>query len=221
LNSVKGKFKFFISSLYKTVTGNLLTDDLFDFCRTFWFSSEKFYIPELCIDGELKTAFKQLSLIAYSFNESYGELIKAERAKLSLTGNFVSIHLRGGDKITERALYKPEDYIKVLKIHSEIKDVFILSDDFSLYAQLVENYPELNFWTLTRPEENGYNHNLFLKRDWPQVQLELVKVFSSIHVMLESDLFIGTYSSNPGMFLGANLSNDKMVGLDSGNWIIM
>jgi hypothetical protein len=45
-------------------------------------------------------------------------------------------------------------------------------------------------------------------------------MFSSIRIILQSVLFVGTYSSNPGMFVGMQLDN-KMIGMDFDRWLIL
>ena len=46
-------------------------------------------------------------------------------------------------------------------------------------------------------------------------------MFASIDIFLKSELFIGTYSSNPRLFVDMLLDDNKMSGMDYDKWLII
>ena len=46
----------------------------------------------------------------------------------------------------------------------------------------------------------------------------MVKMFSSMEILKNSALFVGTFSSNPGMFLG--MCMDQAYGVDYDHWLL-
>lgn len=221
-NGGKEKTKLALLAGYKILTGCNLTSDLFYRCRTTWFEKEKFTIPELGIeDASLRRAAREIIRIVYRFNSHYSSLIMDQVTSLSLPEQFIGIHIRGGDKILERDLFSYEIYINKASQLSKIKNAFILTDDYQLYKNVTIAYPEWNFFTLTFPDEIGYDNSKFEKNTPERRERELLKVFASLEIMRNSELFIGTYSSNPGMFLGMCMPEEKVYGVDFMNWIIL
>ena len=43
---------------------------------------------------------------------------------------------------------------------------------------------------------------------------------TQIEIIKKSDLFIGTYSTNIGMFLGLSMPANKIYALDYENWVV-
>lgn len=221
-NRSKMKMKFAILSAYKIFTGNCLTSDVFYKCRTTWFEKETFTLPALGLENvSLRQAAQELVNIAYRFNAEYTAKIEKEIATLSLPDEFIGLHIRGGDKITERNLFPSHAYIQKAEQISSIRNAFILTDDYRLYENIVKKYPHWNFFTLTFPDERGYDNNQFSINTPERREKELLKVFASLEIMRRSELFIGTYSSNPGMFLGMCMPKEKVYGLDFPDWIIL
>lgn len=206
---------------YKIFTGRGLSCDSFYEARTYWFRKKHFTIPELGIDGDIQHATKILIDIAYRFNEKYEKKIQEMVNPLRLPDKYIGIHVRGGDKVIERRLSSIKEYMDAASKLSVIKDVFIMSDDYTLYEDLVSSYPDYRFYTLTFPYERGFDLRRTHAMPKEQRDQEQVKVFASLQVMSQAELFIGTVSSNPGMFLGMAMDPNKVHYIDSNEWIIL
>jgi hypothetical protein len=96
----------------------------------------------------------------------------------------------------------------------------VATDDYRIFEQLRDNNPQYSFYTLTSPEEKGYDQDKFVQSSNESIQHNLIEMFASIKIFLQSILFVGTYSSNPGMFVGMQL-DDRMIGMDFDNWLIL
>ena len=206
--------------LYKTITKNLVSSDIYWYCRTSWFEHSHFNIPELGINGDIRHAMKTIIPIVYRFNPKYTTIIQNMINDLNLPVNYISLHVRAGDKASERQLILPQDYLNKAKEVSFCKNVFVATDDYRIYDQLKQDNPSYTFYTLTSPSEKGYDNDTFIASSHDDIRQNLIELFASIQIILKSELFVGTYSSNPGMFVGMQI-DDKMIGMDFDRWLII
>lgn len=209
-----------ICYLYKIFTRNDILNDIYWYCRSGWFEHSHFYIPELGIDGDIHQAMKVIIPIVYRFNTKYTAIIDKFIENLKLPNDYISLHVRAGDKVTERKLITPQAYLEKAKMHSNCHNIFVATDDYRIFEQLRDDNPEYTFYTSTSPEDRGNNTRSLFKSSQENIRRNLVEMFSSVEVFLKSTLFIGTYSSNPGLFVGM-LNEDKMIGMDFDKWIII
>ncbi len=209
-----------ICYLYKIITRNDILNDIYWYCRSGWFEHNHFRIPELGIDGDIRQAMKIIIPIVYRFNDRYTSVIDKYIRDLNLPNDYISLHVRAGDKITERDLITPQNYLEKAKMNSECRNIFVATDDYRIFEMLRDNNPQYSFYTLTSPEENGYDQDKFVQSSKESIRHNLIEMFSSIRIILQSVLFVGTYSSNPGMFVGMQLDN-KMIGMDFDRWLIL
>ena len=208
-----------ICYLYKVITRNDILNDIYWYCRSGWFEHSHFCIPELGINGDIRQAMKVIIPIVYRFNDRYTYIIDKFIGNLNLPTQYISLHVRAGDKVTERNLITPQAYLEKAKKHSDCRNIFVATDDYRIFEQLRDNNPDCTFYTSTSPEDNGNNTDLFFKTSKNNIRRNLVEMFSSIDIFLKSDLFVGTYSSNPGLFVG--MLDDKMIGMDFDRWLIL
>lgn len=206
--------------LYKVLTKNLISSDIYWYCRTSWFEHSHFNIPELGINGDIRHAMKTIIPIVYRLNSKYTAIVNKMINDLHLPTNYISLHVRVGDKGSERKLISPQDYLNRAKERSSCKNVFIATDDYRVFEQLEKNNLSYTFYTLTSPEEHGYNQEAFIKSSKDYMRQNLIELFASIQIIIKSELFVGTYSSNPGMFVGMQI-DDKMIGMDFDKWLII
>ena len=158
--------------------------------------------------------------IVYRFNDRYTSIIDKFIQDLHLPDEYISLHVRAGDKITERSLINPQNYLEKAKVCTDCHNVFLATDDYRIFEQLRDNNPDYTFYTSTSPEDTGNDTEKFFTTSQDNIRRNLLEMFASIEVFLKSKLFVGTYSSNPGLFIGM-LADDKMVGMDYNKWQII
>ena len=206
-----------VNSLYPLLTGNNLVNAAYPDNRTFWFLKEHFEIPELGFSGGLRELCRELVKVTYVFNDEIQSRIDSYVNSIELPEHNVSLHIRRGDKDTERELLPVNLYIEHASHHSDIRDAFVLTDDYTVIEELRATYPDWQFYTLTQPTERGYNY----KADKGGQRESWLKLFAAIELMSKSDLFVGTVSTNPGMFLGMVMPPEHVEYLDSQEWILL
>lgn len=175
--------------------------DIWDYIRSDEFYKSDFYIPELKIDGNLISACKVINECIYNFNEETKSEIDGIIKKVDLPQEYVSVHIRCGDKVFETALISPDDYIIRLQQHFSCKNLFVATDDYEVFSYLKDKYPMFNFYTTSEPKDSGHIQNVANAIAPEIVRLEHVKLFSTMEILKKSIIHIGTNSSNMGIFM--------------------
>lgn len=217
LNGAKSR----MAHLHKLFSNTLLLPDIYWYCRSSWFEHETFDIPELGIKGDIREALRILVPIIYRFNPEYTALIKDFESQLSLPALYISMQVRGGDKVIERELINPQRYIDAAEQAQDNRTAFLFTDDYQIYETLKKNNPSWTIITSADVEDCGYVNETFKKQTSDKKKKNLVKMFASVDLILKSELFVGTFSSNPGLFAGMTLPDEKMIGLDFKKWLII
>ncbi|WP_302773810.1 hypothetical protein [Parabacteroides johnsonii] len=136
---------------------------------------------------------------------------------LGLPSEYIGFHIRGGDKFLEHKIEPIENYFS--RNETCIKNVFVLTDDYTVISNIKKMYPDYSVYTLCEVSEHGYFHGDFINQDTAYKRRKLIRLFASIDILAASKLFIGTFSSNLGMYLGMR-SPTISKGVDFDNWII-
>lgn len=208
----------FFHDVYQQLTHDYLMDNAFMESRTFWFANEHYCIPELGVDGDLRDLCKVLINIVYQFNADFLARIDAVKNTIDLPKEYVGLHIRRGDKIIERAFNDINDYIKKAMEVTDIRHAFVATDDYAVIEELRVRYKEWSFYTLTQPDERGFVYTPNTTADFDK---NLVKMFAFMDILAKSTHFVGTVSSNPGMFLGMWMDRERVHYVDSSEWIIL
>lgn len=195
-----------------------LTSDLFFKFRNVEFERKCFSIPELGFAGNLQEVGGHVIDLVYRFNDETKYSISSMIDKLNLPDRYVGFHIRGGDKFVEHELEQCATYIAKAEKMSKTRVAFVFTDDYVIIETLQHDYPQWKIYTLTTPNERGYFHSEFLQRMPADKKKDLIKMFSAMEVLRKSELFIGTFSSNPGMFLGMCMRN--AYGIDYEKWLL-
>jgi hypothetical protein len=217
-NSYSFRFKQY---LLKKLTGtNYLTSDLWNKFHSKDFENETFDIPQLEIYGKTQQACKKLIDITWRFNSETQDRISQLIQSVNVSNPYLGFHIRGGDKSIEYASVDLDQYIQLACKISGVKKAFVLTDDYRIFTQLQIKYPDWKFYSLCTKEEIGYVHQNFKTIDSQEKRHQMIRLFASIEILNKSDHFIGTFSSNPGMYLGMRMNAENVHGVDFNNWTI-
>lgn len=209
--------KYFLKILTNT---NYITSDLWNEFHNKKFEEEIFKISQLDIYGKTQDACSKLIEMTWRYNSFTNEKIEKLIRSISLPSQYIGFHIRGGDKIIEYPKVEASKYFEVAQQNSNLKDVFVLTDDYRIIIELNQNYPTWNFYTLCGESENGYFHNHFSAINHETKKNHMIKLFASIDILSKSQHFIGTFSSNPGMYLGMRMNSTNIHGVDFDKWTI-
>jgi hypothetical protein len=201
--------------LHKFINGiDFFTQDLWLLIRNREYEKKVYNIPELGIrDSSLRDACRSLINITWEFNPVVKTFIKDKINSLSLPDKYIGFHIRRGDKFVEQELIDITIYFQRAK-NINIKNAFILTDDYKVISEVREKYSQWDIFTLCTETETGYDHANFKKRDKAVIRDSHINLFASLDILNYSQFFIGTFGSNPGMFLGMRMSPEKCISTD-------
>lgn len=212
----------YITSVYKTLFGiDYLTQDLWDNHRDQSFVSETIHVPELELHhAPLLKATQVVIRTFWRYNASSAPIVAGFINSLTLPAEYVSIHIRAGDKFTEANTFDLSEYMIPAERFSRTKQAFILTDDYMIMEQLFAQYPDWQFYSLCESTERGYFHNEFVQQTQEFKYRQHLKLFANMDICAGSTTFIGTYSSNPGMYMGMRIGPERCHCLDFDHWLI-
>jgi len=199
--------------------GDLLTQDIFALVRS-QNTTEEIEIPELGFKDNLRSLCKYLTQVTWKFNIETQLCIDEMINALNLPDKYIGFHIRGGDKLIEYPKMLSSSYINKAEKISDTRSAFVLTDDYRIINDLKVNYPTWDFYTLCQPDEIGYYHSEFLKLSLIERKKSYIRLFSSMVINERASHFIGTFSSNPGMFLGMRMSPKHCHAIDFDEWQI-
>lgn len=180
--------------------------------------SEIYEIKELGLKGDLLYCASELHKMVWRYNTVTQKRINSMIDALNLPKHYIGLHIRQGDKITEMKLFSPEDYMKVVISNSNCKNVFVLTDDYRVIEKLRTLYSNYSFWTLCLSKEHGYNYEELMQLSSDERIAANVRLWASMDILEKADIFVGTYSANPGMNMGFRMSHERIFCLDFDVW---
>jgi hypothetical protein len=195
-----------------------LTPELFHSFYNKEFEKEEFDFPELGLKGNLREVSHEIIKMIYRFNDDTKADIQKSVLTVNLPSEYVSLHIRRGDKATEFNLAPVSDYVYMANKLSDLKEIFISSDDYTVIEELQQEYPEIQLYALVKKEERGYVQDIFAKESKAKRKQDLVTLFASIEIMTSSVLTIGAYSTNLGIFLGMRMPEDEFISIQKSSW---
>jgi hypothetical protein len=210
-------FTFWFKLTTKT---SFLTYEIWPKFRNQNFENENFAIHGLKINGNVRDSARKLIDLTWRYNKSTANEVTKLIQSLKLPDNYVGIHIRGGDKYIEWEKVETNNYLNIIAENSIIKDIFVLTDDYRIVIELKQNYQDYSFFSLCNENEIGYFHSEFSKASNEMKRQDMIKLFASMDILSSSELFVGTFSSNPGMYLGMRMDSDKVKGVDLEKWTI-
>ena len=162
---------------------------------------DRFRVPELGIDGDYLQAYPILSAIAWRLNEETAAECGRLIASLHLSPDYAGCQIRGGDKVTETALLSPSHYIALLRRHAPGRDVFVLTDDYRLFRQVLAEAPDIRWHTLCLPDEQGYVNSAFARTAAADKRARMLRFLASVEVLRQARPFVGSVTTGPSLFL--------------------
>jgi hypothetical protein len=198
-----------------------LTFEVFKSIRNRKQEKKHFYIPELGIDGGLQDACRVLVDITWRYNLETQERITRLISSLQLPEKYAGVHIRGGDKVIEVPQQPVTKYLhKLLEVSGE-KNVFIFTDDYRFIDEWCRQNNEFVVHTLIGKDERGYFHAEFRTQDKAFIKRSQDKLWASIDIFSMAQTFVGTFSSNIGIYLGMRMPQEKVFGVDLDKWQII
>jgi len=197
-----------------------LTHELWNRFRDTEMTLQTFSVPELVIKGNLREGCGNLIDMIWKYNPETRAGVTNLVRQIGLTEKYIGFHIRGGDKFQEDQLHPVADYFDKAVQISGCRTAFVLTDDYRIIETIREMYPEWKIYTLCRPQEQGYYHQEFMQRDKTLIRQQTLRLLASTDILTRAEYFIGTFSSNPGMFMGMRMEAEQCIDVDGREWLI-
>lgn len=208
--------------VFKKIYGfNFYTYELFASARNRQLEHQYFHYDDISIDGDLQDSCRKIIDRLWVYKPNVEEKVRQYVRSVSMPKEYVGIHIRRGDKVIEYDLQDTDKYMSLLEMHSDLRVAFVLTDDYGVFLKLKANYPKWEFRTLCEESERGYFHKDFMAQtDIGAIATRHIKLFASMDILSKAQVFVGTFSSNPGMYLGMRMEKGRVFGVDFENWRI-
>jgi hypothetical protein len=215
------KYRYMVAAYKSLFNVNYLMQDLWDFHRDPEFALTTITAPELNFEKTpLLEAAKLLIAALWQYNAEAGPIVESFVKSVSLPEEYISIHVRAGDKFTETKMYDFNQYMSQATRFPSSQTAFVMTDDYTVIEQLREQYPTWQFHTLCTATERGYFHTKFVKQDNQAKYLHHLRLFAELDIAAGCTKFIGTYSSNIGMYMGMRIGPERCQCIDFDNWVL-
>lgn len=202
----------------KALGVDYLTQDIWNYLRDAKFQNETFDFPSLNISGNLVNALAIVVNNIWRYQPEIQEELDEKITTLQLPANYVGVQLRGGDKVTEAKLSPIHDYLDCIKKVTTVKDLFILTDDYKYISEIEENYSEYKTYTFCEKNEKGFSEAAYNQLNKADKRSITIKMLANTEVLYKSSAFVGTMSSNVGLFVGMRKNAKNWYNIDANNW---
>lgn len=170
-------------------------------------------------EGELLNAVSNSFKKFYNYNALTQNNISEKKQYINIPDNYISVHIRRGDKIVTGEM---EDinlniYVDAIRKYRYISNnIYIATDDVTVISYISKKLSDTDIKIYYNKEnklkgfdEKTYNlKSDFVKRD------EVLNMLFDMDMMINSSFFIGTFSSNVGCVVAMYLGLDKCHSID-------
>lgn len=169
-----------------------------------------FSIPELGIEGDYYHVYGILARMVWQPQPTIGQQMADARLRLSLGKGYSGVQIRRGDKLSESRLISGWQFIR--ELHPKDGEcVFVLTDSYLELEKVRNEFPQLRFVTLCQPDETGYYHQEFVRLPPQKKKESIIRLLTSVDILLHCKAFVGTITSGPSVFLMKVRADDPCV----------
>jgi hypothetical protein len=193
--------------LLRAESAKHLTNDFFRIFTSAAFKKSFIQWPLFKMNGTVYPEIAKLFPYIMRYNQHTQEEINNIHHLLCLPSDYVSVQIRGGDKIDKLA--KRSDYTHIGSASAaltyirrieqsgvNISNLFVMTDDYGYISALNQAHPEWTIYSLTRPEQRGYDQKSFNKLNWSHKRRELLDLMCSVEICRNSRFHFGYEASN-------------------------
>lgn len=173
-------------------------------------TNKLFLIPKLGMNCNYIEIYGLLTRMIWRLQPDILQQQVQIKEKIAIPYLYDSIQIRGGDKMMETTLISGKHIIQALNPKAG-SCVFILTDDYRQYQELLADYPNVRFLTLCRPEERGYLHKAFSQKSQKSRQAAITRLIISVDLLLSSRSFVGSITTGPSVFVMKLRADDPHV----------
>ncbi|WP_372714890.1 hypothetical protein [Ilyobacter sp.] len=171
--------------------------------------------------NELAILMKKEINNLYKYNLKTKIKIDENINKLNLPSDYVSFHIRRGDKVfgdcKEADLVLIDVYFEKLKKFTSCDkslNLYVATDDGNILKEIKNKYPQINLFSLYSYENVRESEKKFLNQSRETVRDHTLNLLTEVDILINSKYFIGSFSSNLGRFVGACVGLENCQSVD-------
>ena len=170
-------------------------------------------------EGELLNAVSNSFKKFYKYNALTQNSISEKKQYINIPDNYISIHIRRGDKIVTGEM---EDinlniYVDAIRKYSYISNnIYIATDDVTVISYISKKLSDIdtNIYYNKENELKGFDEKTYNLKSDSVRRDEVLNMLFDMDMMINSSFFIGTFSSNVGCVVAMYLGLDKCHSID-------
>lgn len=198
------------------IENTLLTQHIWDQLRDEAFYPFDRQITTPYTEGRLGEVASNIVEIIWRLNSRTKMKVDELLSSIEIPKNYVAMHIRRGDKNSEYVYTQISTYFEELDGIAQAKNlpIFIGSDDHTVLKEIKDTYPEKKIFHFHFPDNLGFSMNKFSKNSKKGKYDQIIRLLADIELMGKSDVFIGTPSSNVGLFIAVLRCWKQTYGFD-------
>ena len=170
-------------------------------------------------EGELLNAVSNSFKKFYKYNALTQNSISEKKQYINIPDNYISIHIRRGDKIVTGEM---EDislniYVDAIRKYSYISNnIYIATDDVTVISYISKKLSDTDIKIYYNKDNKlkGFDEKTYNLKSDSVRRDEVLNMLFDMDMMINSSFFIGTFSSNVGCVVAMYLGLDKCHSID-------
>jgi hypothetical protein len=163
------------------------------------------------LTGDYWAQIRQLCDLIWVYRPSVRQAIDEQFDRLQLTGSFIAVHVRRGDKNTESPYLPLENYMPVLGGLDASLPIYVATDDQRIVPEFAQRLPGRRLLSAGDLARVGYDQRHFNKAE-PRFRYDETLFFLfELELMLRSVLFVGASPSNVYYLTRYRRGNEGLV----------
>ena len=170
-------------------------------------------------EGELLNAVSNSFKKFYNYNALTQNSISEKKQYINIPDNYISVHIRRGDKIVTGEM---EDidlniYADAIRKYSYISNnIYIATDDVTVISYISKKLSDIDIKIYYNKENKlkGFDEKTYNLKSDSVRRDEVLNMLFDMDMMINSSFFIGTFSSNVGCVVAMYLGLDKCHSID-------
>lgn len=210
-------------SIKKSLSTQLLTQDVWPYIRNKEFYNLEHFVDSPYISGNLTLVTSILINCIWNYNSGVKKRISQLMETIKTPEKYAAIFVRRGDKYIEAPLQEIKKYIDKVDALTNSKDfpLFISSDDSRIILEAKHLFPDRNFIHFNFEGDKGYFMEDFKSNySKEQQKAKIIQLLAQVDVLKKAAYFVGTYSTNVGVFIGMARNCQHTYDINDGNWLL-
>ena len=170
-------------------------------------------------EGELLNAVSNSFKKFYNYNALTQNNISEKKQYINIPDNYISVHIRRGDKIVTGEM---EDinlniYVDAIRKYRYISNnIYIATDDVTVISYISKKLSDTDIKIYYNKDNKlkGFDEKTYNLKSDSVRRDEVLNMLFDMDMMINSSFFIGTFSSNVGCVVAMYLGLDKCHSID-------